>query len=207
MRLVDPPKRRRKSTGPNEPLRIRERLRNQWDVLDLQRRLLENADQRARYGLVIFGAVNTGVVVLLTRAPAFSNIAPSSGMLLRVVAVLYVIVAFVVLGDSLRSLRPALSRRTLASMMTGDDGSLRREQVLLTLMPNGAKELRLADLHHAWCRLTGEQLSAELSQASHICSSMMHTKLVAVRRLYSALAVMLLLAAGSLGALTLLQFT
>ena len=150
--------------------------------------------------------MNTGVVVLLTRAPAFSNIAPSGGMLLRIVAIVYVIVAFTVLGDSLRSLRPALSPRTLASMMAGESQPQRREQVLLTLMPTGAEELRIADLHRAWCRLTGEQLSAELSHASLICSTMMQTKLVAVRRLYSALAVMLLLAAGSLGALTLLQF-
>lgn len=205
MRLADPGKRRRKPVSAHEPLAIRERLRNQWDVLDLQRRLLDNADQRVRYGLVIFGAVNTGVVVLISRAPAFSNVAPTGGVLLRAVAALYVVVAFIVLGDSLRSLRPALSPRTLASMMAGDDGTRRREQVLLTLLPTGAAEARLADLHRAWCQLTGEQLSAELSQASHICSGMMQTKLAAVRRLYSALAVMLFLAAGALGSLMLLQ--
>ena len=53
MRLVESKTHRRKSVGPDEPLSIRERVRNQWDVLDLQRRLLENADQRVRYGLVI----------------------------------------------------------------------------------------------------------------------------------------------------------
>ncbi|MFN8574113.1 MAG: hypothetical protein U0132_18795 [Gemmatimonadaceae bacterium] len=205
MKSAETKERSRKTPRADAPLGIRERLRNQWDVLDLQRRLLENADQRVRYGLVIFGAVNTGVVVLLTKAPAFSELSPTAVMVLRAVAIVYVIVAFTVLGDSLRSLRPALSPKTLVHMLAGFTGPPRRDQVLLTLMPTEKNQLRLADLHRAWCGVTGEQLSAELSQASVICSSMMDTKLVAVRRLYAALAVMLLLAAGSLAALTVIH--
>jgi hypothetical protein len=53
-----------------EPLVIRERIRNQWEVLDLERRFLEDLDQSVRYALIVFGVINTAAVLVLARGNA-----------------------------------------------------------------------------------------------------------------------------------------
>src|SRR5438876_5667087 len=39
---------------------IRERIRNQWEILNLERRFAEDLDRSVRYALIVFGIVNTG---------------------------------------------------------------------------------------------------------------------------------------------------
>jgi len=46
-------RRRRRLAETTEPLSIRERIRNQWEVLDLERRFLEDLDQSVRYALIV----------------------------------------------------------------------------------------------------------------------------------------------------------
>jgi len=196
---------RRKSDDRHEPLALRERLRHQWDVLDLERRMLENAEHRVRYGLIIFGAVNTGVVLLLARQPLIAPLSPSLALLLRGMAALYVLVAFTVLAGALRSLRPGLSARQITRLVRSEFVPERRDQVLLSLIPTGEGLARLSELHRAWRTVSAEQLSAELTQASLIISTDMEGKAIVMRRLYASLGVMLTLAAAVVAGLALLR--
>src|SRR5260370_37393729 len=50
---------RRRLAETLEPLLIRERIRNQWEVPELERRFLEDLDQSVRYVLIVFGVINT----------------------------------------------------------------------------------------------------------------------------------------------------
>src|SRR5881396_3582241 len=51
-----------------EPLSIRERIRNQWEILGLERRFAEDVDRSVRYALIVFGVTNTAAVLVLARA-------------------------------------------------------------------------------------------------------------------------------------------
>jgi hypothetical protein len=196
---------RKKPHDSHEPLELRERLRHQWDVLDLERRMLENAEHRVRYGLIIFGAVNTGVVLFLARQPLLIPLSPSLALLLRAMAALYVLVAFTVLAGALRSLRPGLSARQIARLVKSELVPERRDQVLLSLIPTGEGLARLSELHRAWRTVSAEQLSAELTQACLIISTDMEGKAIVMRRLYASLGVMLALAATVVAGLALLR--
>jgi len=186
---------RRRESAEHEPLQLRERLRHQWDVLDLQRRMLENAEHRVRYGLIIFGAVNTGVVLFLARQPLLTSLPPRVMLALRILALVYVLVAFTVLAGALGSLRPGLSARQITRLVKSELVPDRRDQVLLSLIPTGDGLARLSELHRAWRNVSGEQLSAELTQACLIISTHMEGKAEVMRRLYTSLGVMLAMAA------------
>src|SRR5881398_1104553 len=47
-----------------EPLSIRERIRNQWEILGLERRFAEDVDRSVRYALIVFGVTSTATVLV-----------------------------------------------------------------------------------------------------------------------------------------------
>lgn len=93
---------------PSGPMVPRERLRNQWEALDLARRALEDAEKSVRYALLIFGVLNTVVVLLLTRRQEFSAAPGWARSGTTVLEVAYAVVAVTVLVFAIRSLRPSL---------------------------------------------------------------------------------------------------
>src|SRR2546430_10409665 len=46
-----------------EPLSIRERIRNQWEILGLERRFAEDVDRSVRYAPIVFGVTHTAAVL------------------------------------------------------------------------------------------------------------------------------------------------
>ena len=47
----------------NQPLTPREQGRNLWEAVNQARRLIELADHKARYALVVMGVVNAAVLI------------------------------------------------------------------------------------------------------------------------------------------------
>ena len=185
---------RHSANGNAKPLRVRERLRHQWDALDLQRRILEDMNQSVRYALIIFGTVNTAVVFVMLRVPYLTSL-PGSQLAIRVTVASYALFAFAVLIDAVRLLRWRVSgaefaawRRELAERGYDD-------QVLLSLFPFGNGQASLDARVRAWQNASGEQLSVELTQLCGFLSTLFDTKAASLRRLYTALSVMLPLAA------------
>jgi hypothetical protein len=181
----------------NQPLPIRERLRNQWDVLSFERRQLEWMDQSVRYALVIFTTVNAFAAILLTRADILFPLSPSTLLVTRVLAAVYGVLTVTILLIAVRSLRPGHSPADLTSLSAApaDEHGAKPLRVLQTLMPAGVDHARLAVLHDSWRTISGEELSGELTQACIVLRSLVETKYHALRRLYTGLAVMLSLAA------------
>src|SRR5260370_4383831 len=64
-------RRRRRLAETLEPLLTRERIRNQWEVLELERRVLEDPDPRARVMLIVF---------CLATHPALLRLAPGTSL-------------------------------------------------------------------------------------------------------------------------------
>lgn len=181
----------------NQPLPIRERIRNQWDVLSFERRQLEWMDQSVRYALVIFTTANAFAAILLTRADILFPLSPPTLLATRVLAAVYGVLAVTILLAAVRSLRPGHSPAELASLSAApsDQHGTKPLRVLQTLMPTGVDHASLAVLHESWSTISGDELSGELTQACIVLRSLVETKYHALRRLYTGLAVMLSLAA------------
>jgi hypothetical protein len=73
----------RKRLAHDQPLGFRERNRALWEAVDLNRRFVEDLDKSVRSAMVIFGAVNAAVFLLMTRIPLLGRLAtPVRGVLL-----------------------------------------------------------------------------------------------------------------------------
>lgn len=188
-------RRRKRGDTESKPLKVRDRVRNQWDVFDLQRRMLDSVEHSVRYALIIFGAVNTGVVILMTRESLLTGLSPSMESILRLVAALYGLAAFVALTDAVRSLRPRLLPRDIRRMGFDPITFRAGDGVILPVIPTGGAATRLSALHQNWQTVSAEALSEELSTASRACAALVEVKAHALWRLYRTLAVMLVLVA------------
>lgn len=180
------------------PLSQRQRIRNQWEALDVARRVLDSLDHSVRYGLIIFSAVNTGAVILLVRPNLFPNLSPTMLLVFKALGALYVGVAVGILFYSIRSLSPRLVPKELARLTaeTGEHlGASEDHIMLMSLRPGLIRHGTLAEFHQSWRNLTGEQLSRELSEAILVARHMMERKYAVLNRLYPALGIMLVLAA------------
>jgi hypothetical protein len=180
------------------PLSLRQRIRNQWEALDVARRVIDSLDHSVRYGLIIFSAVNTGAVILLVRPHLFPNMTATTLLVLKAIGAFYIGVALWILFYAIRSLSPRLVPRELARLTaeTGEHlGASEDHVMLMSLRPGIRQHGTLAEFHESWRSLNGEQLSRELSEAILVARHMMERKYAVLNRLYPALGVMLLLAA------------
>ena len=195
-------RRRRRLAETTEPLSIRERIRNQWEVLDLERRFLEDLDQSVRYALIVFGVINTAAVLVLARGNALSGGSGPTEWGVRLFVTLYALLAFNTLRDALRSLRPPLSATSLTGIgappTLPQSGS--ETPVALSVLPTGASRPSEEDYHRAWQRISGEELSRQLSIASLALSALGTSKLAALHKLYAGVTLSLLLTAVLIGA-------
>ncbi len=179
---------------PSGPMVPRERLRNQWEALDLARRALEDAEKSVRYALLIFGVLNTVVVLLLTRRQEFSAAPGWARSGTTVLEVAYAVVAVTVLVFAIRSLRPSLRpwaahfRIGAAEPVSSADDPPRG----VVLFRDVLKYSR-DGYQQAWRDLTDEQLSAELAGMSHMLAGRAHRKYESLRLLYAGLSILLAL--------------
>ena len=180
-----------------EPLSIRERIRNQWEILDLERRFAEDLDRSVRYALIVFGIVNTGAVLVLTRANVLGGGSGPTVWGVRLFVGLYALLVLNTLRDALQSLRPRLSATPIPSigMRLVFPHDTPETLLSLSLLPMGVNRPSEEDYHRAWQGITGEELSRQLSVASLALSGLGETKLAALRRLYAGVALSLIVTA------------
>jgi hypothetical protein len=188
----------------SEALSIRERIRNQWEVIELERRLSEGVDRRVRYALLVFGVTNAAAVLALARFDTFGQESGPAAWTGRVFAVTYVILAVMILRDALRALRPRFSaaefERVVRQPVLGDPSET---LVSRGILPVGSRRPSPSEYHTRWQRITGEELSRQLSEISLGLSGLADNKLAALRRLYTALALSVVLTACLMVALLL----
>jgi len=187
---------RRRLVEASEELSIRERIRNQWEVIELERRMSEGVDRRVRYALLVFGVTNAAAVLALTRFDTFGQDSGPAAWAGRVFAVVYVILAVMILRDALRAMRPRLSAAEfehVARQPILDDPA--ETLVSRGILPVGSSRPSPGEYHARWQRITGEELSRQLSSISLAFSGLAETKLAALRQLYTALALSVALTA------------
>ena len=161
-----------------------ERFRILLEVVDQERNVVEIADHKARYGLVILGVINTILFVLLARGSVFQSAPEWVAPWLTGLVALYLVLTFLFVLHAIDCLRP----RELA-----DKDSVHRAGILGILFWEGIVQHDLAEYRREWTEVRMEQLTTEAAAIAFRLSHLIQAKYRALRRLYNGLVVLLAL--------------
>jgi uncharacterized protein YjiK len=193
-------KQKKLAEDAQRPLDARERYRALVDALDEGHQLLEIADRKARFALVIMGALNVLAFLLATRTELVGFVPPGWRSWLAYYLVVYAGTAVYFFLQAIEALRPRRFRPNLeypgAAGAEHDPRGLRYYEDVVTRDLEGHRQ--------AWREVRFGQLNAELAVQTHILARTNQDKYAALRRVYAGLRVMTILAAGLL---TLLAFS
>jgi uncharacterized protein YjiK len=169
-----------------------ERYRALTDTLDEAIDLVDLADHKARFALVIMAAVN---VVLFFSADALDPLKSKSFALqivLGVYLLVYILIALYFFLQAIESLRPRQSQPQVTPVEhTGIEDfpvGIRFYEDILRRDVDAYKK--------AWQEVRIGQLNAELAVQAHALAEINRAKYAALRRLYKGLQVMTLMAVG-----------
>jgi uncharacterized protein YjiK len=169
-----------------------ERYRALTDALDEAIDLVDLADHKARFALVIMAAVN---VVLFFSADALDPLKSKSfalQIILGIYLLVYILIALYFFLQAIESLRPRKSQPQVTPV----------DQTGIEEFPLGIRfyeDILRRDVDaykKAWQEVRIGQLNAELAVQAHALAQINRAKYSALRRLYKGLQVMTLMAVG-----------
>ncbi len=202
----DDPKRRRKDAKllaeQGRALDPWERYRTLVDALEEAMDLVELADRKARFALVIMGALNLAFFFLVTRSELVDVLPPVLRTFLGFYLLIYAGVALFFFLEAIEALKPRRFRPHLP--YPGEGGAEHYPEGLRYF-----EDVVLRDLEayrRAWREVRFGQLNAELAVQNHVMARINNDKFRSLRRLYGGLRVLALLAGGLLAALALSLF-
>ncbi|HEY9518929.1 MAG TPA: hypothetical protein VIQ98_06695 [Gemmatimonadales bacterium] len=177
---------RRDATRPPRSL---ERWRILMDVVDEGRRVAELADHKARYALVVMGALNAGVFLILSRAHLISDLPPVLKPWLIGALVAYAGLSCLFVYHAIDCIRPRWLRDAVGQGRAGSSAPLG----LLYWESIGSYDEKA--YRDAWNTVRMDQLNGEVVVISHHLSLLIRHKYRALDRLFRGLAVLVMLAA------------
>ncbi len=179
----------------HRPLQSWERYRALTDVLDEAIDLVDLADHKARFALVIMAALNVVLFFVAIRTDLVREIPRVFQPFIGVYVLIYALVALYFFLQAIESLRPRKSQPQVPPVsQTGIEdfplGIRFYEDIL---------RREVEDYKRAWKEVHVGQLNAELAVQAHALAGINRAKYTALRRLYSGLKLMTLLAVGLVG--------
>lgn len=174
-----------------------ERFRVLSELVNQGRRVVELADHKARYALVVMGVVNTGLFFLVFQTHILTNLSPTGRSWLVGFITVYAALTFFFAFYAVDCLRPR--RLRYADVMaindgaSGEAGSWHAPRGILFWETIANYELDA--YRRAWSGVRMEQLNAEVVIIAHQLARLIRAKYVALGRLYWGLALQLVLAA------------
>ena len=185
-----------RSVGPLDPW---ERYRALVDSLEEAQDLVELADRKARFALLIMGALNVTFFFLATRSDLVDYVPHSLRAFLAFYLVVYAGVALFFFLEAIESLRPRRFRPHVPYPGEGGpdhypEGLRYYEDIVLR---------NLEAYQRAWRDVRFGQLNAELAMQNHVMARINLDKFRSLRRLYGGLRVLTILAGGLLAILAL----
>jgi uncharacterized protein YjiK len=199
----DDPKRRKREAKllaeSTRSLEAWERYRTLVDALEEANDLVELADRKARFALLIMGALNVSFFFLVTRSELVDTLSPWLRGFLGFYLLAYAAVALYFFLQAIETLRPRRYRPQLS--YPGEAGGEH--------FPDGLRyyeDVVLRDLEayrRAWREVRFGQLNAELAVQNHVMARINFDKFRSLRRLYAGLRVLAVLAGGLLAMLAL----
>jgi hypothetical protein len=164
-----------------------ERYRALIDASDEAYELIDISNREARFALILMGALNAVVLVLLTRADALSMLPARDRYWLVALFVAYIVMAVGFLLQAIEALRPGRFRPRIWDWTGGDDDRPAGVRYYEDVIQQTA-----AGHWRAWQEVRLTQLNAEISVQVHSLSLKNHAKHLAIRRLYVGLRIMAL---------------
>ncbi len=174
-----------------------ERFRILSELVKEGRQVIEMADHRARYSLVVMGVLNAGVFSLMSRSHLFGGVSYAAKPWLIGFLVVYAALSFLFVYYAADCLRP----RQLGyghTMAFSGDGHLPRGVLYWETIAT----YDLDAYRRAWSGVRMEQLNAEVVVIAHTMSRLIRIKYVALGRLYVGMAALALLAGALLAVIT-----
>ena len=172
-----------------------ERWRILSELVSEGRRVVDLADHKARYALVVMGILNAGVFFVMSRAHAFGTLPPAAKSWMIGFLVVYAALTFLFVWYAVDCLRPRQLHYAENMGGTRDRRGLLYWEAIATY--------DLESYQRAWSGARMEQLNAEVVVIAHHLARLIRFKYVALGRLYTGLAVLIALAAVLLAVFTL----
>jgi uncharacterized protein YjiK len=195
-------KERRLIKDNHRPLDSWERYRALTDVLDEQIDLVDLADHKARFALVIMAALNVLLFFVATRTDIVEDLPGYTHVWLAGYLLAYVLVALYFFLQAVESLRPRKEQPYIAS-----DTTLPAEEHPLGVRFYEDILGRDVDSYRqAWRNLRLAQLNNELAVQAHAMAAINRPKYKALRRLYMGLQILTVMAVGMVGMAALAAF-
>ena len=189
-------KQKKQLKDATRPLDSWERYRALTDVLDEAIDLVDLADHKARFALVIMATLNVVLFFVAMRTDLVQDIPSRFQPFIAVYLLIYVFVALYFFMQAIESLRPRRSQPQVPPVtQTGIEDfplGIRFYEDVLRRDPE--------EYQRAWKEVRMGQLNAELALQSHALAGINHKKYAALRRLYLGLKIMTVLAVGLVGA-------
>ena len=160
-----------------------ERFKIMLEVLGEQRHVVDMEDHRARYSMIIMGAINAAMYLLATRAVRSGQLPGGAEVWVVAVGLAYAAASVLFILAVIDCLRPR---------------SLERKGILHW---EGALMHDLAEYETAWRDVRMDQLNREAVHIAHLLARMIEEKYQANRRLYRWLMVLIVLGAVVLATL------
>jgi uncharacterized protein YjiK len=181
------------------PLDPWERYRALVDALEEALDLVELADRKARFALVIMGALNVAFFLLATRSEVVGYLPLWLRPFLGFYLMVYAGVALFFFLEAIEALRPRRFRPHLP--YPGESGPDHYPEGLRYYEDAVSRDLEA--YRRAWREVRFGQLNAELAVQNHVMARINLDKYRSLRRLYGGLRVLTLLAGGLLAILAL----
>ena len=170
-----------------------ERFRVLMELVSEGRQVVDLADHKARYALVIVGVLNAGVLFLLARGHLISDVPSGVEPWLIGFSIAYALLTFVFVLHAVDCLRP---RQLHYAQLLSDAGRSAAHEVRPRLMYwEAIAGYELEAYQHAWGAARMEQINSEVVVIAHRLALLIRAKYAALGRLYLGLVILVVLAA------------
>lgn len=172
-----------------------ERFRILAELVNQGRRIVELADHKARYALVVIGVLNAGVFFIISRGHLLADLPQAIKPWLVGVAVIYSALTFIFMYYAVECLRPRRMEYLdvmLASDRIGTPAARHNPHGILFWETIAKYEFDA--YRRAWASVRMEQLNAEVVVIAHQQARLIQSKYAALQWLFRGLAALLVLA-------------
>jgi hypothetical protein len=170
-----------------------QRFRILMEMVAEGRQVVDLADHKARYALVVMGVLNAAVFFLITRAHLITSIPPSVRPWLMGFLVVYAALSFLFLLHAIDCLRPR--QLHYAELLSGAPGSAVGEARRGLMYWEAIAGYELEAYRQAWGRVHMDQINCEVVVIAHRLARLILAKYKALGRLYAGLVILVVLAA------------
>jgi len=179
-----------------------EQYRALWDGIDFKRQIINMGDKKVRFALVIMGALNAALLLVLTRGPVLRSLPTSARVVLIALLPIYGVVTYWFVLHTIEALRPRPEAR-----VTDNDHWVAREgagagvgasgvPAPMGLMIHGGDLTRTFDHERKlWGRARLSELNSELILFNRSSSMILHRQLRELGKVYHGLKLLAILAA------------